>query len=62
MMKAIKVVFGAVGFSAIIAIAGNAQISSLAANDRLKAETVADTIGNLRVPDAYRTTYEFLGT
>jgi hypothetical protein len=61
-MRAIKVIFGAVVFSAIIAVAGNAQMSSLAANDKFKAEAVADTNGNLRVPDAYRTTYEFLGT
>jgi hypothetical protein len=51
-MKAIKVV----------SVAGSAQISSLAANDKFKAEAVADTNGNPRVPDAYRTTYEFLRT
>jgi hypothetical protein len=60
-MKAIKAAIGAVGFAAVIAIAAHAQTSSPPVNNALKAEAAADTNGNLHVPGAYRTTYEFLG-
>jgi len=62
-MKAIKVVaVGAAGLSAMVAVAAGWQMGSVAADSELKAEAVADTNGNLHVPNAYRTTYEFLGT
>jgi hypothetical protein len=31
-------------------------------NDGAKADTAVDANGNLHVPDAYRTTYQFLGS
>jgi hypothetical protein len=61
-MKAIKVAVSAAGLSAMVAVVANGQMGSLAADSESGAETAADTEGNLRVPDAYRTTYEFLGT
>jgi hypothetical protein len=36
-MKAITAAVGAVGFSAVVAAAGNGQMSSLAANNELEA-------------------------
>jgi hypothetical protein len=60
-MKTIKAIIGAVGFLAVVAVAENGRISSLAAKSDLKAEAVADTNGNLQVPGGYQTTYEFLG-
>jgi hypothetical protein len=61
-MKVIKAAVGAAGLSAMIAVVANRQMASLAANSELKAEAVVDTNGNLHVPNAYRTAYEFLGT
>ncbi|MBV8455599.1 MAG: cytochrome P460 family protein [Acetobacteraceae bacterium] len=62
-MKAINVVaISAAGLSAIVAIIAGGQMGSLAADNELKAEAVADANGNLHVPHAYRTTYQFLGT
>ena len=62
-MKAIQVVaLSAAGLSAMFAVVAAGQMGSLAADNELKAEAVADAKGNLHVPDAYRTTYQFLGT
>jgi hypothetical protein len=61
-MRAIKVaVISAGGLSAMVVVAG-VQMGLVAAENELKAEAVADANGNLHVPDAYRTTYQFLGT
>jgi chaperonin GroEL (HSP60 family) len=45
----------------MVVVAG-VQMGLVAAEKELKAEAVADANGNLHVPDAYRTTYQFLGT
>lgn len=37
-------------------------VTSLSAADRPKPSVAVDASGNLRVPDAYRTTYNYLGT
>ena len=46
----------------MVAVVASGQTALVAADGELKAEAVADTNGNLHVPNAYRTTYEFLGT
>jgi hypothetical protein len=46
----------------MVAVVASGQTALVAADGELKAEAAADTNGNLRVPNAYRTTYEFLGT
>ncbi len=61
-MKRIKAALCAAGLSAMVAVIAGGQMGSFAANGESKAEAVTDTKGNLHVPDAYRTTYEFLGT
>jgi Cytochrome P460 len=61
-MRAIKVALCAAGLSAMVAVIAGGQMGSFAANGESKAEAVTDTKGNLHVPEAYRTTYEFLGT
>ena len=61
-MKAIKAATGAAVSLAMIAIVVVGELRSLPATAQSRAEAVADTNGNLHVPDDYRTTYEFLGT
>ena len=61
-MKAIRVAVRAAGIAAMVAVVASGQMALVAADGELKAEAVADTNGNLHVPNAYRTTYEFLGT
>jgi len=61
-MKAIRVAVSAAGIAAMVAVVASGQMASVAADGELKVEAVAETNGNLHVPDAYRTTYEFLGT
>jgi Cytochrome P460 len=46
----------------MVAVVASGQVALVAADGELKAEAVADTNGNLHVPNAYRTTYDFLGT
>ena len=46
----------------MVAVVPGGQMGSVAADNELKAEAVVDANGNLHVPDAYRTTYQFLGT
>src|SRR5258705_12831255 len=46
----------------MVVVVASGQTALVAADGELKAEAAADTNGNLRVPNAYRTTYEFLGT
>jgi Cytochrome P460 len=55
-MKPIKAAL----LSAMVSVIAGGQMGSFAANGESKAE--ADTKGDLHVPEAYRTTYEFLGT
>ena len=62
MMKAIKAAVSTAGLVAMVAIVAGGRMGSTAADSEVKAQAVADTNGNLHVPDAYRTTYEFLGT
>src|SRR5258708_22231703 len=61
-MKAIRVAVSAAGIAAMVAVVANGRTALVAADGELKAEAAADTNGNLHVPNAYRTTYEFLGT
>jgi hypothetical protein len=61
-MKAIMVAVSAAGIAAMVAVVANGQTALVAADGELKAEAAADMNGNLHVPNAYRTTYEFLGT
>ena len=48
--------------SAIFAIASHGQMDVAGSSNAPKAETVDDAAGNLHVPDAYRTTYQSLGS
>jgi hypothetical protein len=50
------------GISAMVSIAVYGQTDTTASSNGPKAETVADAIGNLHVPDAYRTIYQSLGS
>src|SRR5712672_3928400 len=61
-MKAIRLAVSAAGIAAMVGVVASGQTALVAADGELKAEAVADTNGNLHVPNAYRTTYEFLGT
>ena len=46
----------------MVALAAYGQIDPSASSSGKKSEAVVDAAGNLRVPDSYRTTYEFLGS
>ena len=46
----------------MVALVAHAQIDPSASSSSKKAEAVVDAAGNLRVPDSYRTIYEFLGS
>jgi hypothetical protein len=46
----------------MVALAAHGQIDPSTSSSGKKAEAVVDAAGNLRVPDSYRTTYEFLGS
>jgi len=46
----------------MVAVPAGGQMASFAADNDLKAEAVTDANGNLHLPDAYRTRYQFLGT
>jgi hypothetical protein len=58
-MKTLAVA-GMAGLSAVVV--AYAQTSMTAPNNAPKAGTVVDAAGNLQVPDAYRTNYQFLGS
>ena len=61
-MKTINVVaIGMLGLSAMV-IAAHGQMDKIAPANGLEVQAVADAAGNLRVPDAYRTTYQLLGS
>jgi len=61
-MKTLAPAIGIAGVSAIVALAAHGQSDPTASGIGKKAEAVVDAAGNLRVPDSYRTTYEFLGS
>ena len=50
------------GISAMFAAATHGQMDMAGSSNGLKAEAVDDAAGNLHVPDAYRTTYQSLGS
>jgi hypothetical protein len=56
------VTIGIAGTAAVIAVAAHGQQNTAASNNDPAAETVVDANGNLHVPEAYRTTYQALGT
>jgi hypothetical protein len=53
---------GIAGISAMFAIAAHGQMDIAGSSNAPKAEAVDDAAGNLHVPDAYRTTYQSLGS
>jgi hypothetical protein len=55
----ILAVAGMAGLLAIVA--AHAQMGMTTPSNGTKAGPVVDSAGNLRVPDAYRTSYQFLG-
>jgi hypothetical protein len=56
-----RVGIGMAVLSTMVAVAAYGQ-KDAASNNASKADTVVDANGNLQVPDAYRTTYQFLGS
>jgi hypothetical protein len=61
-MKTVNVAgIGIVGIAVVIAVAAHGQ-QNTAASYEPEADTVTDANGNLHVPDAYRTTYQTLGS
>lgn len=62
-MKPMNVVaVSAIGLSAMVAVVVGGRMGSVAADNELKAEAAVDANGNLHVPDAYRITYQLLGS
>jgi hypothetical protein len=62
-MRSANVVgIGTAGISAMLAIAAHGQMDMAGSSNGPKAEAVDDAAGNLHVPDAYRTTYQSLGS
>ena len=60
-MKAINVIGIVVaGISAMVAVAAHGPMDTTGSSK--KAQPVVDAAGNLHVPDAYRSTYQFLGS
>jgi Cytochrome P460 len=62
MENPIALAIGIAGISAVVTVAAYGQMNTPLSNDGAKADTAVDADGNLRVPDAYRTTYQFLGS
>ena len=50
------------GVSALVAVVAYGQMDATPSSGGAKAQAVDDAAGNLHVPDAYRTTYQFLGS
>ena len=46
----------------MVAVAAHGQMDTAASSNGPKAEAVVDATGNLHVPDAYRATYQLLGS
>jgi len=61
-MKTVKVL-GMAGIAGMVAaVAAHGEKAATASSNGPRPQRVADAMGNLRVPDAYRTTYQFLGS
>jgi len=61
-MQAINIVgIGVAGLSALVAVAAHGQAPTASSNGP-RVEAVTDATGNLHVPDAYRDTYQLLGS
>ena len=61
-MRTANVVGITIAVSAMFAIAAYGQMDSARSGNGHKAEAVEDAAGNLHVPEAYRTTYQSLGS
>ena len=62
-MRAVNTMaIGVAGLSAMIAIAAHGRLSTVPSSDASKSEAVDDAEGNLHVPAAYRTAYQYLGS
>ena len=62
-MRTAKVVgVGIAGILAMFAIAAHGQMDTAGSSNAPKAAALDDAAGNLHVPDAYRTTYQSLGS
>jgi hypothetical protein len=61
-MKTANVVGIGIAVSAMFAVAAYGQMDSARSGNGQKAEAVEDAAGNLHVPEAYRTTYQSLGS
>ena len=62
-MRAVNIMAtGVAGISAMIAIAGHGQLSTVPSGNASKSEAVDDAEGNLHVPATYRTAYQYLGS
>lgn len=61
-MRVINVAACAAVLLAMLTIVAGGRVGSIPAIAQSQPDVVADAKGNLHVPDAYRTTYEFLGT
>lgn len=55
-------IFGLAGLAAALVLVAGAHFTPVIAENDVKSETAVDAEGTLRVPGAYRTTYQFLGT
>ena len=60
-MKATSILIGLAGFMATALVAAEVQNHVTAATSDQSTQTVVDAQGNLRVPEDYRTAYQFLG-
>lgn len=61
MKQVLKVAIALTGFSAVTAIVAAVMLAALPARPQSNADALVDVNGNLRVPNTYRTMYEFLG-
>jgi len=61
-MKTIYVAGIGIAGLAMVAVAAHGQMDTTRPSTGPKAETAVDAMGNLHVPDAYRTTFQALGS
>ena len=62
-MKTVNVAcVGTAGLAVLIAVAAHGQQNTAVSNSEPEAKTAVDAHRNLHVPDAYRTTYQALGS
>src|SRR5215472_6591596 len=57
-----KVAIGIAAIAILVATTALGQMNTTASSNTPEAQAVVDANGNLRVPDGYRTSYEFLGS